>query len=116
MEELLGKNPRVLSSGEKSKQEYEILWNTIKSGNEWKGELHNRKKSGEYYWVSEAISPIKNEANEITNFLAVKEDITQRKLVESELIAAKEKAEEINKIKIVEFKKDIQSCRVQEEL
>lgn len=101
--ELLGKNPRVLSSGEKSKQEYEVLWNTIKSGNEWKGELHNKKKSGEYYWVSEAISPIKNKENEITNFLAVKEDITERKLVEAELIAAKEKAEEINKIKTIFF-------------
>jgi PAS domain S-box-containing protein len=102
-EELLGQNPRVLSTGKTSNEEYKILWDTIKAGNEWKGEFHNKKKNGDLYWESATISPIKNLKGEITNFLAIKEDITERKLVEAELIAAKEKAEEINKIKSVFF-------------
>ena len=102
-EELLGKNPRVLSSNEKSKYEYEELWNAIKSGNEWRGEFHNKKKNGELFWESASISSIKNESGEITNFLAVKEDITDRKKNELELISAKEKAEEINRIKSIFF-------------
>lgn len=99
IKELKGKNPRVLSSGEIQKLEYQNLWETIKSGNEWKGEFHNRKKTGELYWESATISPIFNDNGEIVKFLAVKEDITERKHAEAELIAAKEKAEEINRIK-----------------
>ncbi|MFZ1517250.1 MAG: PAS domain S-box protein [Ignavibacteriaceae bacterium] len=99
IQELKGKNPRVLSSGEKQRVEYQQLWDTIKSGNEWKGEFHNRKKTGELYWESATISPIFNDSDEIIKFLAIKEDITERKSAEAELIAAKEKAEEINRIK-----------------
>jgi len=97
--ELIGKNPRILSTGEKSKQEYKELWDTIISGKTWKGEFHNIKKNGEMYWESATISPIQNENGEIEKFLGVKEDITDRKFVEKELIQAKEKAEEINRIK-----------------
>ncbi|MCX6148907.1 MAG: PAS domain S-box protein [Ignavibacteriales bacterium] len=81
-EELLGKNPRILSSGEKPKSEYKTLWDTISSGKEWRGELHNKKKNGELYWESVSISPILNTKGEITHFLAVKEDITERKISE----------------------------------
>ena len=103
IEELLNKNPRILSSGEKSKEEYTELWNTIKSGNEWRGEFHNKKKSGELYWEMASISPIVNEKGIITNYLAVKEDITERKKYLEELVAAKDKAEEISRIKSVFF-------------
>lgn len=103
IEELLNKNPKILSFGEKSKEEYTELWNTIKSGDEWRGEFHNKKKSGELYWELASISPIVNEKGEITNYLAVKEDITERKKYLEELVAAKEKAEEINRIKSVFF-------------
>ena len=51
-EELIGENPRIFSSGNKSKEEYKILWETISSGKEWRGEFLNRKKNGEPYWVS----------------------------------------------------------------
>jgi PAS domain S-box-containing protein len=97
--ELIGKNPRVFKSGDKPSEAYSELWKTIKSGKEWRGEFHNKKKNGELYWEFASISPIKNEKGEIINFLAVKEDITERKKTEQELIAAKEKAEEINRIK-----------------
>ncbi len=98
-EELLGKNPRILSSGKGSKEFYADLWNTITSGNTWRGEFHNRKKNGELYWESASISPIKNSKGEIINYIGVKEDITIKKQAERELIAAKEKAEELNRIK-----------------
>lgn len=81
-EEVKGKNSRILSSGEKSKEEYEILWKTIKSGKEWRGEFHNKKKNGELYWESATIVPIKNDR---IFFLAVKEDITDRKHAEEKL-------------------------------
>ncbi|MDP2362851.1 MAG: PAS domain S-box protein, partial [Ignavibacteria bacterium] len=103
LEELLNNNPRILSSGERTNLEYRVLWNTIKAGEEWRGEFHNKKKNGDLYWELASISPIKNENGEIINFLAVKEDITERKKNEQELIAAKEKAEEINRIKSVFF-------------
>ncbi|NHB69074.1 PAS domain S-box protein [Perlabentimonas gracilis] len=77
--EVMGKNPRVLKSDYHSQEFYKELWDTIKSGNDWKGEFCNRKKTGEHYWASASISPIKNERGEIVNFIAVKEDITDRK-------------------------------------
>ena len=69
------------------------------TGNVWRGEFRNRKKSGESYWESASISPILNAAGEITHFVAVKEDITERKRMEKELIQAKITADEANKAK-----------------
>ena len=78
-EELLGKNPRIFSSGEIRNEDYSLLWQTIISGKEWKGEFHNRKKNGELYWVMASISPVFDEEGVITHFIAVEEDITHRK-------------------------------------
>ena len=77
--ELINENARIFSSGEKSKEEYTQLWQTIKSGKIWIGELHNKKKTGELYWESTTISPIFDTAGQITHFLAIKEDVTERK-------------------------------------
>jgi PAS domain S-box-containing protein len=98
-EELKGKNPRIFSSGEKPKEEYKNLWNTLSSGNEWKGEFHNKKKNGELFWESASISPIVNEKGKMTHFLAVKEDITERKNLTDDLIEAKVRAEASDKLK-----------------
>jgi PAS domain S-box-containing protein len=98
-EELIGKNPRIFSSGEKPKEEYKILWDTICSGKEWKGEFHNKKKTGQLYWESVSISPILDEYGEMTHYLAVKEDITERKKLNSDLIEAKVRAEASDKLK-----------------
>ncbi len=78
-EELIGKNPRVLKAGETAAEEYKVMWDTIKSGNEWKGEFHNKRKNGDLYWERASISPIKNPVGEITQYLGVKEDITEQK-------------------------------------
>ena len=98
-DEVRGLNPRVLKSGDKSPEEYEELWNTILGKKEWRGEFQNKKKNGELYWEFASISPIFNEKGQITNFIAVKEDITDRKKMMNELIEAKQKAEEMNRIK-----------------
>ena len=82
-EEVLGKNPRMFSSGEKSKEEYQILWQTINAGKDWKGEFHNQKKNGEFYWVSASLSPVTDTDGSITHYLAVEEDITDRKHTEA---------------------------------
>jgi len=83
--ELLGRNPRVLKSGETRAEEYETLWNTILAGNQWKGLFHNKKKNGKLYWESATIAPIRDNSGNITQFLGVKEDITERLEVENAL-------------------------------
>ncbi|MCW9046013.1 MAG: PAS domain S-box protein [Alphaproteobacteria bacterium] len=89
-DDALGQNPSMLSSGQKSKEEYKELWQTILSGNDWQGEFRNRRKDGTLYWENSIISPIKAPDGSITNFLAVKEDITERKKVEETLRANEE--------------------------
>ncbi len=79
LEEAIGQNPRVLKSGHTSPEEYKHLWETITTGREWRGEFHNKKKNGDLYWEAATISPIINERGEATHFLAVKENITERK-------------------------------------
>ncbi|HYD62693.1 MAG TPA: EAL domain-containing protein [Noviherbaspirillum sp.] len=81
-EEVVGKTPRVLKSGETHPETYKRLWDTILSGKEWTGELHNTKKNGEFYWCLEVISPLKDENGNITHFVAVTEDISERKQTE----------------------------------
>jgi len=78
-EEIVGKNPSIFQSGYTTQEEYEILWKTIREGNEYRNEIQNRKRNGELFWESVLISPIRNESGEIINFLAIKEDITDRK-------------------------------------
>ena len=82
--EALGKNPRILKSGEKGPEAYRELWGTIAAGKEWRGEFHNKKKNGELYWESASISPIRDLAGRVTHYVAVKEDITVRKQTEAE--------------------------------
>lgn len=84
-DELIGRNPRVLKSGEHPRAFYANLWNTLKSGEVWKGEFHNRKKNGDLFWELASISPITNDKGEITHYLGIKEDITERKLSEKQL-------------------------------
>jgi PAS domain S-box-containing protein len=82
--EVIGHNPRFLKSGEQSSQFYHELWGAITSGHEWRGELRNRKKNGQLFWEIANISPVRNAADEITHFVAVKEDITAQKQLEEQ--------------------------------
>jgi len=86
MEEMIGCNPGELKSGKIQKSVYENLWNSLKQGKEWRGEFHNRKKNGDFYWELAFITPIKNELGIISHYLAIKEDITERKELELQLM------------------------------
>ncbi len=97
--EVLGRTSRILNPGKMSEAVYEQLWEIITAGEVWRGEFLNRKKNGEFYWEWATIAPIKDEHGRITNFIAVNEDISKRKQMETDLIAAKEKAEESDKLK-----------------
>jgi PAS domain S-box-containing protein len=84
MEEAIGQNPRLLKSQHTPPEFYAELWNTITKGGAWRGELLNKRKNGELFWELASIAPIK-EGDKITNFVAVKEDITERKETEEQL-------------------------------
>ncbi len=84
-EEVLGKNPRILKSGRQSKDFYRNLWDTICSGKEWKGQFSNRSKSGKEYWESASISAILDIEGKPVSYIAVKEDITEKKLKEERI-------------------------------
>ena len=73
VEELVGQNPRILKSDEHSSEYYRQLWETIRAGREWRGDLCNRKKNGDRYWVDVSISPIRDDAGNITHFVSIQE-------------------------------------------
>ena len=89
-QEAVGQNPRVLKSGLMKQEVYEDLWKTILSGKEWRGELCNKNKDGTFFWEMAFISPVLDKDGEITHFIAVKEDITQKKKT-AEIIRENEK-------------------------
>ena len=99
VEEVLGKNPSILNSRTQPKEFYEDLWKTIASGNEWSGEFCNKKKSGELYWESASISPIRDAKGEVIYYVAVKDDITERKHMEEQLLEARKAADAANEAK-----------------
>lgn len=88
-DEVIGKNPRILKSGKQPERFYKHLWETICSGQEWQGEILNKKKSGELYWEKVSIAPILDAQNTIINFICIKEDITAQR-------EARHKEREIN--------------------
>jgi len=98
-EDLLGKNPRILKSLATPAEVYSDLWQTLSSGKAWSGEFYNKKKSGELFWDVTFIAPVRDERGGVVHYVAVKEDITERKQMEVELIAAKDTAETANQAK-----------------
>ncbi len=98
-EEAKGQNPRILASGKHPPEFYREMWETILRGEVWRGEIINRRKNGELYWEQASIAPIRNEEGEITHFVAVKEDITEKKRLEEALREANEALDKANKFK-----------------
>jgi PAS domain S-box-containing protein len=80
--EAIGQNPRVLKSGKHDNQFYEDMWRTILSGAVWRGEVINRRKDGSLYVEEMTITPVRSTQGEISHFVAVKEDISERKQAE----------------------------------
>lgn len=98
-EEVIGENPRFLKSGYTAKETYKELWEKILAGENWEGEFLNKRKDGTLYWEYARISPVKNENGVITNFIGIKDDITQLKKLLDEIKVAKAKAEETSRLK-----------------
>ncbi len=90
-QEVLGKNPRILKSGDTPLSVYQDLWQTLMSGRTWRGTFKNRKKDGSVFWERTVISPSRNPDSVITHLVAVKEDITQSKETEEALRISEER-------------------------
>jgi PAS domain S-box-containing protein len=95
LEELKGQNPRVLKSGDTPADEYQFLWESISKGDKWNGIFHNKRKNGELYWESSQITPITDADGKTINYLAVKEDITERRKIQEDLFESESRFREI---------------------
>lgn len=89
--EVMGSKTNLLKSGQQNTGFYRMLWATVKGGQTWRGEIVNRKKDGSNYTESMTITPVRNEAGEIAHFIAVKEDISQRKNSETDLATSEKR-------------------------
>jgi len=96
--EAVGQNPRMLRSGRQSQAFYEDLWQTITSGRQWHGEFQNKRKDGTIYWELASIAPVTDPAGRMTHFIAIKEDITDRKHAEDVLRHTMERLEILHEI------------------
>jgi len=83
--EVIGKTPKILNSGKHNSVFFKEMWTEILSGRSWVGEVLNKDKNGYFFWDTTTISPIKSDDGEITNFLAIKRNITNEKNIEKKL-------------------------------
>lgn len=96
--EIKDKNPNILKSGEQGPEFYADLWTIIKQGESWHGVFHNKRKDGSLYWESTTIAPILNSEGTVTNYVAVKEDITHQKEIEDALRQASQSQSVLNSL------------------
>lgn len=86
LNDVMGKNPSMFKSGHTESNHYKDLWNRIEAGHEWRGVFHNKRKNGELYWESVLITPYTDGEGNVKNYVALKEDISEKKQLESTLI------------------------------
>ena len=98
-QEAIGQNPSILHSGNTPAETFSSLWDALTHGRSWGGEFHNLRKDGSEFIEFAVISPLRQSDNTITHYVAVKQDITERKRTEAELVRAKEMAESANRAK-----------------
>ncbi len=97
-EEVRGKNPRILKSNLMGQEVYSDLWKTILSGNVWQGELINRRKNGSIITEEQTIAPVRDSSGRIIHFIAIKQDITERKHVEDALSKRSDQIATLNRV------------------
>jgi PAS domain S-box-containing protein len=113
--ELIGQNPRILKSGDVKAEFYRCMWDTLLAGKEWRGEFKNKKKNGETYYEYAVISPVFDDNGIITNFVGVKEDITERKKTEEAIKENEKILEEAQQLSraghiIIDFRSNTFKC------
>lgn len=95
LSELVNQNDRIFNSGHHTNEFWKQFWDTISSGNIWKGEIKNKKRDGKYYWVYTVINPIMDVNGQVEEYLAIRFDVTERKNAELELAYIRKQTEEI---------------------
>ena len=100
-EDIMGQNPRFLKTGQTSAEAYQHLWETITGGETWQGEFCNRKKNGELIWGSACIAPVYDNHGTITHFVAIEEDISERKRQEDEKTKLEDQLQQAQKMEAV---------------
>lgn len=99
--EVIGETPAILIPEKKIPEFYFEMWNNLKAGNSWSGEIQHKKKNGDLYWVHSSVSPLRNAEGQVIHFITNEEEITALKDKEMELKDAKVRAEEMNRVKTV---------------
>lgn len=84
-EEVIGLTPNVFKTDKTPNSVYKDLWETIKSGREWRGVIQNKKKNGDLYWAQESIAPVKNDEQLVTHYVAIQEDVTTARALSEKL-------------------------------
>ncbi|MFT7197895.1 MAG: PAS domain S-box-containing protein, partial [Marinoscillum sp.] len=112
-EEIIGQDHRIVNSGHHTKEFFHRMYETIHAGKVWKGDIKNKAKDGNFYWVSTTIAPLKDAKGDINNFIAIRTDITDNKSVQAELVAQNIRLFETQKAEL-EAKKEYQ--KLNEEL
>ncbi|HEY5789807.1 MAG TPA: EAL domain-containing protein, partial [Gammaproteobacteria bacterium] len=84
-DEAIGRTPALLKSGQMEPEVYRVLWETITSGHDWRGEFLNLRKDGSTYWAATTVSPIRDQGGNVTHFLGIAEDVTERKRSEERI-------------------------------
>jgi two-component system sensor histidine kinase/response regulator len=102
-EEVIGQNPRILHSGKTTQETYNQMWDALNSGNSWRGEFINRRKNGEEYIELALIAPVRDKTGVVTHYIAIKEDITEKKRIELELAKYRLHLEELVQIRTQEL-------------
>ncbi|MDX9885756.1 PAS domain S-box protein [Thauera sp.] len=110
--EALGQNPRVLQSGHTSPETYRSLWSTVTSGRSWSGEFFNRRKDGTEYIEHVTITPIHDESGAATHYVAVKQDITEERRMEEELLRYREHLEGLVASRTTELQRAVDAANV----
>lgn len=96
-EEAVGKKPNILKSGKHDDTLYQDMWHTLKNGRMWEGEIINRHKNGNTYYVSSRITPVRDVNGKVVNYVSVMEDITLKKLAEAEKMTYLRRLEDLSR-------------------